>query len=226
MPGRRVADAAEDVLAIADSLGLAEFAVVGRSGGGPHALACAALLPERTTKAAVLVTIAPPEAEGLNWLDGMTKSNVREYQAAAKGRKDITEFTEAAAHAIRAEPATLLASLNAELPQPDRRVVADRGIRSLLLETYTEALRWSAYGWIDDTLAFCSPWGFDPATVTIPVLLWHGANDNFSPVSHARWLAERIPTAAVIVQANAAHFGAFDVLPDILQWLSSDRCFA
>jgi pimeloyl-ACP methyl ester carboxylesterase len=82
-------------------------------------------------------------------------------------------------------------------------------------------MRSSDYGWTDDVLAFCSPWGFDPAAVTVPVLLWHGANDVFSPASHARWLADRIPTATVIVQAGAAHFGALDVLPDILRWLSS-----
>jgi pimeloyl-ACP methyl ester carboxylesterase len=93
----------------------------------------------------------------------------------------------------------------------------------MLLETYAEALRTSAHGWIDDALAFYSPWGFDPATVTVPVLLWHGASDNLSPVSHARWLADRIPSAAVVVQAGAAHFGALDVLPDILRWLSADQ---
>jgi pimeloyl-ACP methyl ester carboxylesterase len=93
----------------------------------------------------------------------------------------------------------------------------------MLIETYAEALRTSDYGWIDDALAFCSPWGFDPAAVTAPVLLWHGAGDVFSPASHARWLADRIPNAAVVVQAGAAHFGALDVLPDILRWLSSER---
>ena len=106
---------------------------------------------------------------------------------------------------------------------PDQRVVADSRIRSMLVETYAEALRTSAYGWIDDALAFTSPWGFDPAAITVPVLLWHGASDVFSPASHARWLAGRIPDATVIVQAGAAHFGALDVLPDILRWLSAGR---
>ena len=76
---------AEDVLAIADAYGLKKFAVVGRSGGGPHALACAALLPERTTRAAVLVGIAPHGADGLDWFDGMAHSNVMEFTAAANG---------------------------------------------------------------------------------------------------------------------------------------------
>ena len=92
-----------------------------------------------------------------------------------------------------------------------------------LIGPYAEALRTSPHGWIDDALAFWAPWGFDPAAVTAPVLLWHGARDNLSPVSHARWLAERMPTAAVVVQAGAAHFGALDVLPDILRWLTSGK---
>ena len=166
MAGRQVADVAADVLAIADAYGLERFAVVGRSGGGPHALACAALLPERVTRAAVLVGLAPQGADGLDWFDGMAQSNVTEYTAAANGYEDIVAHTKAVANAVRADPASLLASLQADLPDPDRRVVADPGIRSMLLETYAEALRRSAYGWIDDALAFCSPWGFDPATVT------------------------------------------------------------
>jgi pimeloyl-ACP methyl ester carboxylesterase len=222
-PGRRVADAAADVSAIADALGLGRFAVVGRSGGGPHALACAALLSERVTKVAVLVGLAPREADGLDWLDGMTESNVIEYEAVSSGYAAIAAVTQATAEAVRADPASLLAKLQLELPDADLRVVTDTGIRPLLEAAYAEALRTSPHGWIDDALAFYAPWGFDPAAVTVPVLLWHGARDNLSPVSHAKWLAERMPSAAVVVQAGAAHFGALDVLPDILRWLTSGR---
>ena len=224
LEGRRVADAAADVLAIADAYGLDRFAVVGRSGGGPHALACAALLP------------GPPDAGRRPGRDrptrrrgaGLVRRDGPVQRHGAHGRANgyeglVGALTEAAAEAVRADPASLLARLQAEMPDPDRRVVADRGIRAMLLETYTEALRTSAHGWIDDALAFCSPWGFDPALVTVPVLLWHGASDDFSPASHARWLADRIPSAAVVVQAGAAHFGALDVLPDILRWLSAEQ---
>ncbi len=222
-PGRRVADAAGDVSAIADALGLSQFAVVGRSGGGPHALACAALLSDRVTKVAVLVGLAPREADGLDWLDGMTEYNVTEYEAVSGGYAAIAAVTQATAEAVRADPTSLLAKLQLELPDADLRVVTDTGIRPLLEAAYAEALRTSPHGWIDDALAFYAPWGFDPAAVTVPVLLWHGARDNLSPVSHAKWLAERMPSAAVVVQAGAAHFGAIDVLPDILRWLTSGR---
>jgi pimeloyl-ACP methyl ester carboxylesterase len=221
LPGRRVADAAADVSAIADAFSIGRFAVVGRSGGGPHALACAALLAERVTKTAVLVGVAPREAEGLDWLDGMAESNLAEYEAVAQGYERLAAVTKATADAVRADPASLLTQLHSQLPDSDRRVVADRGIRSLLLATYAEGLRISAHGWIDDDVAFHTPWGFDLAAVSIPVLLWHGASDTISPVSHVKWLAEHIPDAAVVVQAGAAHFGALDVLPDILRWVAS-----
>jgi pimeloyl-ACP methyl ester carboxylesterase len=221
LPGRRVADAAADVAAIADAQGLGRFAVVGQSGGGPHALACAALLPDRMTKAAVLVGLAPRGADGLDWFDGMAASNVINFTAAAQGHDPIAARLTAAAASIRADPASLLTSLLAELPAPDRRIVADSGIRSMLLRNYAEALRTSPHGWIDDILALCSPWGFDPAVVAAPVLLVHGASDVFSPVGHARWLAGRIPSATIVVRPDAAHFGGLEVLPEILRWLAA-----
>jgi pimeloyl-ACP methyl ester carboxylesterase len=221
LAGRRVADVAADVAAIADAFRLDRFAVVGRSGGGPHALACAALLPDRASRVAVLVGLAPRGADGLDWFDGMASSNVIDFTAAVAGHEPLSARLLPAAESIREDPARLIASLQTELPEPDRRVVADSGIRSMLLSTYEEALRSSAYGWIDDVMAFCAPWGFDPATIAVPVLIWHGESDVFSPVGHAHWLAERIPSATVVIQAGAAHFGALDVMPDILRWLAA-----
>jgi pimeloyl-ACP methyl ester carboxylesterase len=222
LPGRRVADAAIDVAAIADACGLDHFAVVGRSGGGPHALACAALLPERVSRAAVLVSLAPREADGLDWFGGMTDSNVDAY-AGPEGRLDrvIARLTETA-DIVRDDPASLIAKLQEEMTDDDRRVVSDAGIRLGLMRAYAEALRQSPYGWIDDVSAFRTEWGFDPASVSVPVLLWHGERDMFSPVSHSRWLGARIPDAMVVVKSDAAHFDALSVLPDVLQWLIAD----
>jgi pimeloyl-ACP methyl ester carboxylesterase len=222
LPGRRVADAAMDVAAIADAFGLDHFAVVGRSGGGPHALACAALLPERVSRAAVLVSLAPREADGLDWFGGMADSNVDAY-AGPEGRIDrvVARLAETA-DSVRDDPASLIAGLYAEMTDDDRRVVADAGIRLGLMRAYAEALRESPYGWIDDVKAFRTEWGFDPATVSVPVLLWHGERDMFSPVSHSRWLGARIPDAMVVVKSDAAHFDALSVLPDVLQWLIAD----
>lgn len=218
--GRLVADIAADVREIADFLELERFGVLGRSGGGPHALACAALLSDRMTRVAVLVGLAPSEAEGLDWFDGMTPSNIREYLAAQGGGGAITARFRSKADRIRANPTQLVTSLYDELTQSDRRIVADIGIKRRLIENYAEAVRHSADGWIDDVLAFTAPWGFDLGDIEIPTMLWHGANDTFSPVGHSRWLGSQIASSEVIVQPGSAHFGALNVLPDVLLWLA------
>lgn len=219
LESRHVADVVPDVEAIADSLGIEEFAVLGRSGGGPHALACAALLPDRVTRAAALVSLAPWTAEGLDWFAGMSDSNVREFTDASSGAEALTATLVRTAAEIRADPASHVDTLGPELPEADQRMMADACLRDLLARNYAEALRDSADGWIDDSLAFCSPWGFDPAKIKVPVLVWHGEDDVFSPVSHSRWLAEQIPNASIRIQPGAAHFAAIEVMPDVLSWL-------
>lgn len=223
LPGRRVRDVVEDVRAIADSLGLERFAVVGRSGGAPHALACAALLPERVTRGAALVSLAPWDAAGLDWFDGMAASNVLAYSTAAADPEGLAESFISRSAEIRQNPVRLLDDLRRELTDSDRTVVNDAGIRTMLLANYREGLRTSAYGWIDDAIAFCRPWGFDPADIRCPVMLWHGVKDVFSPVGHSRWLAGRIPGATTVLEPAAAHFDALSVLPTILNWLLEEN---
>ncbi|WP_405997152.1 alpha/beta fold hydrolase [Streptomyces sp. NBC_00829] len=233
--GRRVADAAKDVAAIADALEIERYSVVGRSGGGPHALACAALSPGRVASAAAVVTVAPPDAEGLNWLVGMADSNVMTYSMMARHSPDLTQVSALLARnadAIRRNPSSLLNSLNEEMPDVDRRVVEDAGIRDLLLLNYLSAVGESTgsrteledppepTGWVDDLVSFREPWGFKPEDIEgVPILLWHGEHDVFSPVSHFRWLAERIPGASAVLQPSAAHFAALPALPPILAWV-------
>jgi pimeloyl-ACP methyl ester carboxylesterase len=225
--GRSVADAALDVLAIADQLDLSSFSVVGRSGGGPHALACAASekLQVRLRSVAVLVSLAPADADGLAWYDGMSGSNVEEYTAASDpaATKTVARDLIERGRQIRDDPELLLRFLHPELTEPDRRVVEDAGIRRLLTDTYAEALRLGAEGWIDDVLAFRKPWGFGLSAIRTPTLLWHGQDDVFSPAAHTRWLAGQIPAKyrTVELQPGAAHFDAVEVLPRVLAWLKS-----
>jgi pimeloyl-ACP methyl ester carboxylesterase len=219
LASRRVADAAADVATIADALGLERFAVLGRSGGGPHALACAALLPGRITRTAVLVSLAPLTAKGLDWFAGMADSNVDEFTAATAGPESLVASLGLAAKGIRADPASLVTALSDDMSESDQRVVADAGIRAMLVQNYAEAVRISADGWYDDILAFVSWWGFEPSEIDVPVLLWHGENDRFSPVSHSLWLGQEIPDSVVMVEPGSAHFGALSVMPDILAWL-------
>ena len=220
LPGRPVAHAAADVEAIADFLGLGRFAVVGRSGGAPHALACAALLPERVTRAAVLVGLAPRDADGLDWYSGMTPSNVVEYRSAEAGYQVLAARIRTYADRIRRDPISALPFEAADLPDPDRKVVSDFGIRRMLVDNFSEALKVSYTGWIDDALSFTAPWGFRVQEILPPVLVWHGELDVFSPVEHSRWLAAHIPGASLILDRNSAHFGAMFELPRVLNWLA------
>jgi pimeloyl-ACP methyl ester carboxylesterase len=253
-PGRTVADAAEDVEAIADKLKLEKFGVLGRSGGGPHALACAALLGDRVERVACLVGLAPSDAEDLDWYAGMTKSNTWEFQKAeeeagdghqgGRGLKNgeaphrklqngqasdlshqngsnIRTYLAEQAKRIRDDPEELLRALTHELAGEDERVVNDLAMRHLLTETYQEAVRKGADGWVDDVVALRRPWHFDLATIKVPVLLWHGANDVFSPVAHTGWLAQQIPGAMVSVQRDAAHFSALEIMPSVLAWIKN-----
>ncbi|MFI0514697.1 alpha/beta fold hydrolase [Streptomyces sp. WSLK1-5] len=219
LPGRRVADAARDVAELADALGLGRFSVLGHCGGAPHALACAALLPSRVRRTAVLASPAPPDARDLRWFDGMAPSRVEEFTRALTDPLDFAGHLAARAADIRRDPAQLLVSLRDGLTDADRRIVSAPAVGEMLLRAYREALRGSSYGWLDDVLALLSSWGFDPAAVPRPVLLWHGAEDTLSPVGHFTWLADRIPRARPVLQKDAGHFGALAALPDVLDWL-------
>jgi pimeloyl-ACP methyl ester carboxylesterase len=219
LESRIVADIAPDVEAIADSLGLDHFAVLGRSGGGPHALACAALLGGRVNRAAALVSLAPWNAVGLKWFGGMADSNVDAYTTAAADPEALGMRLVQAAAMIRADPTSHIAVLTPEMPEADRRILADASVRKVLAQNFFEGVRYSAEGWTDDVLAFCTDWGFDVSSIKVPVYLWHGGRDVFSPVSHTKWLLRRIPTAHAAFPPNRSHFGALEVVPDVLSWL-------
>jgi len=218
-PGRSVADAVDDVEFLADHLRIGTFTIMGRSGGGPHALACAALLPHRVLRAAVLVSFAPADADDLDWFSNMAGSNIDAYQEASFDQRRLTETLRVRANRVKQDPAHLLDLLRAEATAADARIIDDFFLRSLLLRTYQAAVIHGPYGWIDDVLALRQDWGFRPEDIKVPVRLWHGADDQFAPPSHTEWLAARIPDAKLEVQPGAAHFGALSVVPRLLEWL-------
>ena len=228
---RQVKDAAEDVTLIAEWLGLGRFSVVGRSGGGAHALAVAALLPERVDRVAAMVSLAPREAEGLDWYADMIESNVAAYERADE--EAYEQFVEGLLRDRRApiagtngDAGHLIEELNREWDESDRIVVSDSGIRVQLRRTYSEALRYDseAGGWVDDVLALTRDWGFRPEDIPsqVKTLLWHGQRDRYSPPGHTRWLGEHIKHATVVVEEEAAHFMALTRLPEVLTWAASE----
>ena len=218
-PGRTVANAADDVRAIADALGAEEFAVMGRSGGAPHALACAALLPDRVTRVASLVGLAPFDAPGLNWLDGMVELNRQQFGAAVLGPRPLAEVIYPQVVAMRADPEHLARRLEREGTLADREALHDPVYRATFVDSIREAVARSLDGWAADSLALTRPWGFDPGWIRVPTLLWHGTWDVFSPVTHAQWLAGRIEGAILSVCADASHLSATGIQISALRWL-------
>lgn len=214
--GRAVAHVAGDTAKVADRLGIETFSVLGRSGGGPHALACAALLPERVRAVAALVSLAPYDARDLDWFAGMGQDNTAEFRAARRGPDALARYLKPIASAIKKNPDGSVPCAEHTLHESDRRIASDSAILEMFRENFAEALRHSATGWIDDDLSFLRPWGFDFADIRVPARLWHGAHDVFSPVGHSRWLAERIGGAVLDVDDKHGHLGSLHVMHELL----------
>jgi pimeloyl-ACP methyl ester carboxylesterase len=219
---RTVADAAADVKAIADSFGIDRFSVVGRSGGAPHALACAAILNKEVICAAALGSLAPYDADGLDWTVGMADFNVHAYRLAEdKSNRDaLIDMLKEHASQVRGNSEGLLKQLWPELVTDDKDVIGDITLRRIIAEVHAEALRDTVDGWVDDIIALGHPWGFDLSGITAPVKLWHGGQDIFSPVRHTYWLHKRIPKSILDIENVKAHFGTVESLPKILAWIA------
>jgi len=217
---RTVADAAIDVEAIADHFEIDRFSVVGRSGGAPHALACAALLGDRVICAAALGGLAPYDAEGLDWMSGMAASNQRAYRHAGGDLRALIAMLNEQAGQVRSNSESLIQLLWPDLAEHDKNVMGNIAIRRKVAEVHAAALSETTDGWIDDVVALSRPWNFDPAEITVPVLLWHGSKDIFSPIMHTYWLSDKIRSSELVVEDDAAHFGAVEILPRILTWIA------
>jgi len=180
------------------------------------------VMPERVSSTAVLVSLAPSDAVGLDWYHGMNRHNVHEYGAADVDAQALLSDLTSSAEQAQRDPSRFIGLIKSGLSEPDKRVVGDVVLRRLLLGTYAEALRQGAAGWIDDVLAFRKPWEIELSNITSRVRLWHGEDDQFSPVDHTRWLSHHLPQAQVEVQIQSGigHFGAVEVLPEILSWVA------
>jgi pimeloyl-ACP methyl ester carboxylesterase len=220
LAGRTIADVTADVVAIADALGIGRFAVTGGSGGGPHALACGALLGDRVERCLASVCPAPIDAEGLDWTAGMVDGNIREFELSMEGEAALRPV-------VQRERAEMLARLTAgdedflgsdyPVSETDRAQIAKD--RAIIAEMFQDGLRNGVDGWVDDDLAMVRPWGFDLDSVTLPLMLRYGRGDTLVPAAHGDWLASRLPHAVVVV-SEAGHLGRDEDIDEELAWLA------
>lgn len=225
-PGRRVVDEVDDVVALADQLGLERFGITGGSGGGAHALACAALLPDRLVRAACVVGVAPLGHPGLEqnaWLEGMDPENVKEFGWALAGEDVLMQELEAEhaklAAQVAADPASVLDAF--DLSESDRAELTRDERVQIIRESWSEHSVLGVGGWADDDLAHMRPWGFDLERISIPVLVRYGATDVLVPPAHGEWLAAHVPGCVVKVDGEAGHLVADpeEAIAEEVRWL-------
>lgn len=219
-PGRQVADVVEDVVAVTRALGWDRFAVWGGSGGAPHALAIGAGMPVEVTACASVVGLAPFDAPGLDWYAGMSPGNVEEFAAAARGEAAYRPLVDRlAADALASvEAGGLQVTADYKLPESDRVALASRqaepDYRERMRATYLDGIN----GWIDDCLAFTRPWGFELASVAVPVSIWYGVQDVLASRAHPDYLITSIPGASRH-ELSGGHLLSDADLAAIYQWL-------
>lgn len=219
-PGRTVADAAADVEAVLDALGVDRFATYGVSGGGPHALACAALLARRCAAAATLAGVGPFDAPDLDWLAGMGEGNQKEYAVAREGREALVALCREEAEQILAvEPQQLADEMRPHLSAVDAALMSGE-LAAFYLESFKVSLGRGVQGWVDDDLAFLAPWGFDPGAIEVPVLVWQGVQDLMVPASHGEWLGAHVNGAEARIDPGEGHLTLHvQHARDVLRWL-------
>lgn len=221
-PGRRVVDCVADVATLADTLGFERFAVIGGSGGGPHALAVAARLPDRVSRAACAVGIAPYDAPDLDFFEGMDPLNVKEFGWVLQGEEVLLpELEREAAETIErvaADPAKVMSD-EWELSESDRAELARTERHDVIRQSVSEAFSAGVWGWVDDDLAFAAPWGFDIAQIRIPTRVIYGTTDVLVPRQHGEWLARNVPGAEVVVEEERGHIPDPDFVKERYGWL-------
>lgn len=219
-PGRRVASAAKDVATIARTLGLKRLLIWGISGGGPHALACAALLPDLVAAAGVLASVAPYPAEELDWFAGMGEDNVADVHAALEGGVAHERSAQAsAAKLLSATPEMLVKAIQSLLCPADAAVLTT-DFANFVLRSVREGIGETTDGMIDDDIAHLNLWGFELSQIHIPVLLMHGEQDRMVPCSHGKWLASRIPKVEARFLPDDGHLTlSLRRIPEVHAWL-------
>ena len=216
-PGRSIADSVKDVLAIATYFRKERIAVWGISGGGPHAIAAAVLLPELVCAAATFASLAPITAPHFDFFQGMSEKKARERKLYFSDEVAFQNYLrESRQEILSANSHYLSAKLAAMAPE----VRVSRSFYEFSYETMRRAVEKGIEGYLEDYQAFFSEWGLDLSQNTVPIQLWHGRNDSDVPFHHSVWLSEAIPHSELNLTSTDGHFSILEKhRVRVMEWL-------
>ena len=224
-PGRSVSDVVEDVIDVLDEIGIEKFLTIGWSGGGPHALACAALLPKRCIAASILAGVGPHGEPDLDSISDMGPENIEHKKVTLQGEAALREWAEVNATPwITITDEELAGALGGLVPEIDVTALNEQGQAKIWASSIRRALNNGIDGYIDDSLLFCKDWGFRTENIEIPVTIWQGDLDLMVPFKHAEWLIKSIPNARSKLQYGHGHISLIaekknDIINDLLSYL-------
>ena len=176
-------------------------------------------MPDRVAAAAALASVAPYDAEGLDFLAGMGEQNVEEFEVIFEGEESHRALLERDRKELLSTTPEKLVETWRTLLGPADREVATGELAAALLKHIRAGVEQSLDGWFDDDVAFTLPWGFDLASIGIPVLHWQGEQDKFVPFAHGVWLSQHIPGVESRLTPEDGHLTLVERVPEVHAWL-------
>lgn len=214
----QLADWADDAADLLDALHIDSAALLGVSGGGPFAAACAARIPGRVRS---LLLVAPLGLPG--WSStGMAPGERLALLLASRAPEFGGWSLDLLAGLARRAPQLFLRLAATAQPAADILALQDPGMRESFLTSYVEAFRGGSWGVAQDLRVLTRPWGFDLGAIMAPTWVHQGDADTTVPPLHARLYAEAIPGAQLQIHPGDGHFSIFSHPRDILATLATE----
>jgi pimeloyl-ACP methyl ester carboxylesterase len=224
--GRNVASVIDDARTVLDYLARDSYTVMGWSGGGPHALACGALDAPRCQNVVALASLVPFDSD-VDWTEGMGPENLEEFDLAKEGGAPYEEYMKATGLAMaQVTTDNAIEMMSGLLPDADRDVLSDPEALEIFVNGMRYGFAKSWHGYFDDNVAFMKPWGFNPATIEVPVAVYYGDADLMVPPVHGQWLVSNLPTATSHHHPSEGHLSVYlrhldEITADLLSTIES-----
>jgi pimeloyl-ACP methyl ester carboxylesterase len=203
-PGRNFISWTDDIAELADALIIDRFSILGVSGGGPYAVACAFKMPDRLDSVGIICGMGPVDVPDL--IKGMSWPYRQGLRLAGRLPKIAIAFYCFSAFFFRNYPERTLSILSGKVAEPDKIALKNKALIQVLSASFREAFRSSLRWPATDMVLYSRPWGFPLADIDIAVHLWHGEKDRIVPPEMARYMAGSIPNCRATFFPDEGHF--------------------